>query len=508
MKLGIVIPTEEQKYQAGVRIRYERIKPVLQAHGHDLELIPIQNLASMSEPAHDIYLISKCYDARAILAAQQLQAQGVKVGVDLFDDYFSQLSDSRFGRLRYWLRTLLPRCSFILCSTPGMQGIAEAYAPHLPVHVMNDSAEPFDAEVLAKNLIRKLKSTQQQRRIDIAWFGMGDNPNFPVGLADLAAYGSDIDRLRGYGFDVHLNILTNQRAMTADNLAPIRKLATPFSIEEWTTEREAALLARSLVSFLPVNAQRFSRVKSLNRAITALTSGTQVLSSGYPLYQPLDQFIYRCPRRLMADLERGELLIRAATVASFCEKTRQLADVEIETKKLMDFLAGLRSPQLSAAQSDASFAVIHGKETLGDIHKFAQKKNMLSVASPLCKLNMNFDVIFQYNEYGRLMVLVNRKRSCFIDMRLAPMFNTPIKVLNTEYQSLDSSKAFPDIKIPGNALIQMDTPATIAAIYPRIIGCVIEILQRIFPGIGWVVSEQSKFIPLAVHLKPDFEVAQ
>lgn len=133
MRLGIIIPTEQQKAQAGVRIRYERIKPALQVLGHDLDFIPIQNLASTSKLTHDIYLISKCYDARAILGAQQLQRQGAIVGVDLFDDYFSQLTDSRFVRLRYWLRALLPHCSFILCSTPGMQDIAKAYDPHLPI---------------------------------------------------------------------------------------------------------------------------------------------------------------------------------------------------------------------------------------------------------------------------------------------------------------------------------------------------------------------------------------
>lgn len=508
MKLGVIIPNEEQKSQAGVRIRYERIKPALQLLGHDLDFIPLQNLASTSKPTHDIYLISKCYDARAIVVAQQLRKHGVNVGVDLFDDYFSQLTDTRFVQRRYWLRTLLPHCSFILCSTPGMQGIAKAYGPKLPCHVMNDSAEPFDAEVLAETLARKLERAQRLRRIDIGWFGMGDNPMFSVGLADLAAYGSDIDRLRGHGFDVHLSVLTNQRAMTADNLAPLRKLATPFTIEEWTVEREAALLARSLVSFLPVNAQGFSRVKSLNRALTALTAGTQVLSSGYPLYEPLEPFVYRCPRQLMADLKQGELLMRSATVRPFCERTLPLADIETETKKLTDFLAGIQSPQRLPVQSNASFAVIHGQETLGDTHKFAQKQNMLSVASPLCRLNLNFDVRLQYNQHGRLMVLVNKKKSSLIDTRLIPKFDSSTKIMSTDYLVIDASTVFPDIATPGHSLIELDSTATNAAAYPVIMGYVIEILHRIFPGLGWVMSEQSKLIPWALPMTAAFEVVQ
>jgi len=508
MRLGIIIPTEEQKAQAGVRIRYARMQPALQVLGHDLDFIPIQNLASTSKPTHDIYLISKCYDARAILAAQRLQSLGANVGVDLFDDNFSQLTDSRFVRLRYWLRTILPHCSFILCSTPGMKDVATAYGSHLPIHVMNDPAESFDAEVLAEKLARKLERAQQLRRIDIAWFGMGDNPNFPVGLADLAAYGSDVDRLRGHGFDIHLSILTNQRAMTADNLAPLRKLATRYTIEEWTVEREETLLARSLISFLPVNAQSFSRVKSLNRAITALTSGSQVLSAGYDLYQPLEKFIYRCPRQLISDLNRGNLLLRGASVPSLCEQTLHLADVDTEVMKLTEFLAGLQRPQRPTAQTNDSFAVIHGKETLSDTHKFAQKQNMLSVASPLCKLDLNFDVRFQYIENGELSVLVNKKKRNLIDPRLIPMFELSTRILNTDYLVIDVAKVFPDFKTPGLSLIKLKTPAAQAAAYPVIMGNVIEILHRIFPGIGVVVCEQSKRIPWALPLKQDVELVQ
>ncbi len=508
MRLGIILLSEEQKVQAGVRIRYERIKPALQVQGHELDFIPIQDLASLSTPKHDVYLISKCYDARAILAAQQLQSLGANVGVDLFDDNFSQLTDSRFVRLRYWLRTLLPYCSFVLCSTHGMQSVAKAYAPHLPSHVMNDPAEPFDAEKLAQKLAIKLDIAHRGRRIDIAWFGMGDNPNFPVGLADLAAYGSDVDRLRGHGFDIHLSIVTNQRAMSADNLASLRKLATPYTIEEWTVEREQALLARSLISFLPVNAQSFSRVKSLNRAITALTSGTQVLSSGYDLYQPLEKFIYRCPRQLISDINRGELLLRGQSVPSLCEQTRHFADVDTEVMKLTEFLAGLQRPQRPTAQINKSFAVIHGNETLGDTHKFAQKQNMLSVASPLCKLDLNFDVRIQYIENDELSVLVSKKKRNLIDPGLLPMFVLSTRILKTDYLVIDVSKVFPDFKALGLSLIKLKTPAAQAAAYPVIMGNVSEILHRIFPGIGVVVSEQSKRIPWALSLKQDVEVVQ
>ena len=100
MKIAVLIPSEKQKEQAGVRIRYDRIAEPLKALGHSLELIPIQSLTEAQSRKHDVFLVSKCYDARAPLAAMHLAAAGKFVGVDLFDDYFSQRQDSRFIRLR------------------------------------------------------------------------------------------------------------------------------------------------------------------------------------------------------------------------------------------------------------------------------------------------------------------------------------------------------------------------------------------------------------------------
>ena len=492
MKIGIVLLSEDQRSQAGVRIRYDRIKLALQNLGHSLEFIPVQNLGLVSELTYDICLISKVYDSRAIMAAKLLQTKGVNVGVDLFDDYFSQLSDSRFLRLRYWLKSILPYCSFVLCSTLDMLSITKIYAPNIPVHILNDPIQLFDSKMLAIKLARKLDFAQKQRRIDIAWFGMGDNPSFPVGIDDLSALGCEIDRLRGYNFDIHLNILTNRRALTTYNLAQLRKLAISYDIEEWTGEREVVLLEQSLVSFLPVNAQSFSRVKSLNRATTALSAGTQVLSSGYPLYQSLDQFIYRCPRKFIADLNTGELALRAATVLPFRDKMRQIADVDVEANSLNKFLSSL-----NAAKDFRNnlLALIHGKETLVVNHKFAQKNKILSVQSFFSDLDVNFDVRFRHNNQAKLEILISKKKLSLVDPQLMLDLNDSIKLIDTEYFIIDLLNFFPDIPIVGLSLINLNTPAANAAAYQSIMGYIIKVLQRIFPNLECIVSEHSRRIP-------------
>jgi hypothetical protein len=133
---------------------------------------------------------------------------------------------------------------------------------------------------------------------------------------------------------------------------------------------------------------------------------------------------------------------------------------------------------------------------------------MLSVASPLCKLDLNFDVRFQYIENDELSVLVSKKKQNLIDPRLLSMFVRSTRILNTDYLVIDASKVLPDFKTLGLSLIKLKTAAAQAAAYPVIMGNVTEILYRIFPGIGVVVCEQSKRIPWALPLKQDVELVQ
>lgn len=503
MKICVVLPSEQQKAQAGVRIRYERITAELQAGGHSLELVPITDFLLNTRPNHDCYLISKCYDARALLLAAQLRRAGKLVGVDLFDDYFSQTDDSRFARLRYWLRALLRNCSFVLCSTEGMRDIALQYAPELPIHLMNDPAPGDDFAAAAAALTGKLAAVRASRRLDVAWFGMGDNPNFPVGLADLCAFGAEVARLTGFGIDLHLTVLTNRRALTADRMEQLRDIGLPYTVEEWSEEAEQQLLARSMVAFLPVNAQQFSRVKSLNRAVTALSAGTQVLSAGYPLYAPLGAFIYRNARDFLSDLSKERLLLRVETVEQLRQHMQQVASVVNEAAGLAQFLTRLQNkPQCG---DSSPYAVIHGRETTGDVHKFAQKRAALSVAMPFCPLELNFDVRFEMSDAG-LHALVSEKMVPLMDPAAAAMLSPGKKLLITDYKMLSVSKLHIQ-EMPVNGLLTLNCPAADAAAYPAIGAAIVQAMAAMFPGMECIFSEQSKRIPWHVPARHMSEVA-
>jgi hypothetical protein len=391
MKLAVLVPSDAYRSYAGARIRYDRIAPELDQHGIELELTDIGQFDPATADCDGI-VISKCHDARALIAAAELARRGKLVGVDLFDDYFSQLSDSRLTRFRNWLVQLVELCDFVLCSTQAMADVVRRYRSSLPTHIVNDPAPMDNFDRAAAIADRKAAQARDSRQIQVCWFGVGDNPYFPVGLTDLAAYANALPELSRTGFDVRLTVVTNERALSADGLAMLRRLAVSTEICEWSEEAEKAALDEALVAFLPVSAQPFSVAKSLNRAVTALSAGCQVLSAGYPLYAALDPLIYRDPARTLEDLAAGALRFSAGSDATYRRVLDACASAQAEAGALAGFLAKLVPQSVADARP---LCLIHGHSTRLEAHNFVRTANGLSVASPYCPAPFDFDVLFR-----------------------------------------------------------------------------------------------------------------
>jgi len=421
MRLCIVGPHENYLELAGVRIRYKRLMDRMAARGVTVEIKAMGDIRTKALTKHDIYLISKCYDARALLLARSVADLGRPIGVDLFDDYFSQVGDSRFVHHRHWLRTLGGMIDFALGSTPRMGEVAAHFLPGKPIHVLNDPFDVLDAPVIGQGLAANLERCLATRQIPVGWFGTGDNHHFPVGLSDLHAFGSALSVWQRHGYTVELSILTNARALTVGSLEMLRSLPVPHTIAEWSEEKEKALIARSLFCFLPTNAQNFSVAKSLNRAVTVLTGGSQVLSAGFPLYTPLGDFIYRDAEQLVHDMEARKLAVRRETLPMLAEHLRECADPDVEADGLTKFLrernARRRSPGMRVTAGEAqSYGMVHGLQSNGETHKFVQRGGHLSIGLPFSPPKLNYDLRF---------ILDISKTALDLEMTKAAMLRLP-----------------------------------------------------------------------------------
>ena len=380
MRVAAFVSDPAALESAGVRIRYDRLRSALAARGVALQVHVADGGLSGSQLRADCAIITKIYDGRAVALARHLRAQGCRVGVDIFDDYFSQRQDARFTAMRGWLAQLRPHLDFALCATPPMRDRLAKLLPGLPTHVMNDPHEALDPDAIAASVEAAAARARADRVIEIAWFGMGDSSHFQVGLDDVAAFGSHLAPFRRNGWSARLRLLTNARAMTVARLQGLSRLPVPFELEEWTADRQEALLRDALVSFLPVNAQPFSTVKSMNRAVSSLLGGAQVLSVGYPLYAPLGDLVYRSAGELLADLEADRLRLRRACLPLLAERLAAAGDPDHEAAGLAAFLAGRPEP---AAAAGPLLALVHGIQSGGIVHQTAEQLGALSVAHPL-----------------------------------------------------------------------------------------------------------------------------
>lgn len=393
MKIIVLIPSEDYRLNAGARIRYGRIVADLAAAGHQLVLEDINDFDPVGAEC-SVAVLSKCHDARSLMCARVLMGRGIPVGVDLFDDYFSQTHDSRMARYRDWLDALVPVIDFAMCSTPTMAEVAHRYRADMPVHVMNDPVDSLGLD-LASILRSKQATAKNDRTIDLCWFGMGDNPHFRVGLSDLAAFADELIVPVELDYNVRITVLTNARALDAEGLAMLSRLPLDVSVEEWSPNGEAAALSRATACVLPVNAQHFSVAKSLNRAMSALSGGCQVLTLGYPLYEPLEALLYDDISSLCRDLDAGTLLLRPETLPIYDQLKDRFASSANEANRLASFLEGRLSAE--RGQNEAGMprmAIIHGNLTSGAAHKFAQRLGALAVRSPFSVAKLGYDVFF------------------------------------------------------------------------------------------------------------------
>ncbi|MGH7026608.1 hypothetical protein [Brevundimonas sp.] len=393
MKICVFGPSRTYVNSAGARIRYRRIQKWLELLGHSIEIQSISDISSARSLTADAFIFSKCYDARVTTIGRMLNRAGKLVGVDLFDDIFSQTTDARLLHRRLWLSQMAEGLDFALCSTPRMRDVASQFLPREACHVMNDPFGEFDPQALAPLLQAKLDRARAERRIDVAWFGQGDNPRYPVGLRDLAAYGENLRLLAEDGWDVRLNILTNRKSLTAAGLEQLQRLSVPHGIHEWSIDAEARLLKSALLAYIPVNCQAFSIAKSLNRAVSALTHGAQVLSDGHPLYRQFDDLIYDRPKDLASDLEKGELRLRSGTLPTLIERMSEWGDPDVETTRLSDFLASrLAMKQTSPDAGVRPIAVVHGIESPLEVNAVLQALDYLTIGSPMAREGRRYDL--------------------------------------------------------------------------------------------------------------------
>jgi len=499
MRILILVPTNIHKSTAGTRIRYDRLR--MASQDCEIAVQSLEEIVADELDGCDVCIFSKTYSVEAIVLARQLRRSGKFVGVDMFDDYFTQADDSRLTRFRMWLHCMVDVCQFALCSTQVMRDILRSYAPQLPIHVVPDPFAEIDTAFLARTAEEKLQRAKNTRVIDVVWYGNGSNPFFSVGLQDVAAYAWSLADLAAGSFDVQLRILTDAPSLTASNLSRLRKLPIPYQIDVWSLEREQQELERAFVSFIPVNGQSFSRAKSFNRALTAISAGTQVLSPGFPLYRELAPAIYADATELLYDLEQGRCRISSYSVGEVTRVAAAVSEVESVANSFFQFLHGM--VQAESRQGDASKgkgslrdrsrrqALVYGLEYDGVMVRAARATGILQVKTPFVRRDRAYDIQFEQRDRQQLDLWISPKLTPYLSENLKSKCSKPQQRGKYSMIKVDAGAAAilaPDIAVRGNDTrgIVKETDA-----YRRFLYDIERICREIFPTIQFSVCDME-----------------
>lgn len=301
----------------------------------------LDELVQDRQLAFDVYVFSKVYSNKALLFARRIKKGRKKLALDLYDDYFSHHNDSRFVSYRQWLSNAVEISDLVLCSTARLMEIVREYNSSIQISLFQDILPATNKKHLKQLLENKMDRLKKKNHLKLIWFGVGDNPNFELGLKDLYDFSNNLFGFNHIETNVELVILTNARALNHRNLMNVSKLPISHSICLWDLEKEKKLLEDSFLCFLPVNAQNFSIAKTHNRATTALLSGCQILSVGFPLYKIFNDFIYRDPEMFINDLGKGSFRLNDQSIDALFLKLKNFGDAEVESCRFSNVIKEL-----------------------------------------------------------------------------------------------------------------------------------------------------------------------
>jgi len=500
-RICVLVSSDDSFRQARARSRFLPLCAELSKNGADLEIKPVGSIGHARELTHDVYIASECYDAFPLVLAQHLRRSEKQIGVDFVEDHFGA-EDTVGDPLCGWLSTMVSASDFLLCTTQSLKAVAERHAPGLPTHVLGKVQLPYDAAKLTLVLRDKLARFARTRRLTVGWLAMPNHPLLPVELADLGSFGEELARLGAPGVPVQLEILTQGR-VNSDTLASLSRLGLPYEIHEWSGERQDALLRKSLAFYLPVDAQASRTAYPERQAIAALLSGSQVLATGYPLPAQLSSFVYRDAQQLRDDLLAASPALSERNAAELAQLSRT-APLEDAATQLLAFLRTVTKNETTsqAASTSPVAAVIHGRNSPSSAHKYAQRLEALSVATPFALAKkLNFHVRFVPRPFGAGMdVLISQSQRSILAPELRERLVPAEKILETSYSRIGLEELLPGAVFDGSAMAAIEDPAACTAGYGPVATLVERAIKVLVPGIECIHSECS-YLPWQLSVR-------
>lgn len=284
-------PKSSDARVASVRIRCLTPLRELQRRGYPVELF-----APARQEAYSVVIYSKLYDPATQAQARGLQASGTRIVLDLCDNHFYNPGDLQaLHEASAQLRRMIDVADELVASTAPMADVLHAEAtPGKPVTIIGDAAESRIEGVPTRGWARwwsrrRLRGLAERVRADrgrtpLVWFGSHGGPSGDHGMGDLVTLRPLLESLNRQ-HPLSLTVISNSVVKFARMIRPWH---LPTHYLGWSAETFLAALRLHAIAVIPVRENPFTRCKSNNRLVTAMTAGLAVVADAVPSYRAFE----------------------------------------------------------------------------------------------------------------------------------------------------------------------------------------------------------------------------
>lgn len=243
-------------------------------------------------------IFAKALRTEDVALAERANALGAPVLLDICDHmFFDAYGGGKGAQYAAAYRSMASLAKATVTTTTPLADILRDLAPQTPIEIIPDYEEtPASVAKIAARARQWRPPTWRQRVRDlvlphtpkqaplvsanpiVAWFGNHGAPHSDFGMAALAALLPALANVaKTHPFT--LLVISNSRAKFDQLFAD-----APFQAiyREWTPDGVFALIDRATISLMPMPLEPFTRCKSANRIVLALSRGSAVIADDFP----------------------------------------------------------------------------------------------------------------------------------------------------------------------------------------------------------------------------------
>jgi hypothetical protein len=274
---------------AGIRIRAHLVMKLLRNAGLDVEWFQAREAAR-----YRAVVVHARFDAGSQALVRRMRDAGCRVILDLCDDHFCNASSSqRRADAARDVRTMAGLADVVVVPTDSLARVIEREcvlrAPPEVIPDLPDDMSDVRCSALvhsrawfsAWRLKRRIAASTAQGRTALLWFGKCGKRGVEMGMADLARLREPLEQL-DRRLPLHLTVLSDNRKRFH---RLFRGWSFPVAYADWNAAHFADIAALHPIALIPVSDHPFTRGKSANRVVTALSHGMAVVADPLSSYQ-------------------------------------------------------------------------------------------------------------------------------------------------------------------------------------------------------------------------------